>query len=125
MLHLSVEMECWCQNAVQLARFREFFLYAQIEDFDALLWPSVCHSQASSMSASVVTLMGSEDFHHVINAICHVINECRQYIKVAEHLVYGAPEWTHAPRLPLIGQEREAVVRTVTTAVNALRSRKR
>lgn len=32
-----------------------------------------------------------------------------QYIKLAEHLVYGAPEWTRAPRLPLIGEERERV----------------
>lgn len=43
-----------------------------------------------------------------------------QYIKLAEHLVYGAPEWTRAPRLPLIGQEREAVIRTVTTAMETL-----
>jgi 4-hydroxy-tetrahydrodipicolinate synthase len=47
-----------------------------------------------------------------------------QYIKLAEHLVYGAPEWTRAPRLPLMGTEREAVIRTVTTAVNALKTRK-
>ena len=33
-----------------------------------------------------------------------------QYIKLAEHLVYGAPEWTRAPRLPLVDQEREHVV---------------
>ncbi len=31
-----------------------------------------------------------------------------QYIKLAEHLVYGAPEWTRPPRLPLIGEERSA-----------------
>src|SRR5882724_11273772 len=36
-----------------------------------------------------------------------------QYIKLAEHLVSGAPEWTRAPRLPLTGDEREAVIRTV------------
>lgn len=43
-----------------------------------------------------------------------------QYIKLAEHLVYGAPEWTRAPRLPLVGAEREAVVRTVTEAITGL-----
>jgi 4-hydroxy-tetrahydrodipicolinate synthase len=47
-----------------------------------------------------------------------------QYIKLAEHLVYGAPEWTRPPRLPLIGEERESVIRTVTTAIHALKSRK-
>lgn len=46
-----------------------------------------------------------------------------QYIKLAEHLVYGAPEWTRAPRLSLVGPERERVVRTVSTAIEALRSR--
>lgn len=37
-----------------------------------------------------------------------------QYIKFAEHLVYGAPEWVRAPRLPLEGAERaqvEAILR--------------
>lgn len=47
-----------------------------------------------------------------------------QYIKLAEHLVYGAPEWTRAPRLPLVGQEREMVIRTVTTAIEALKDRR-
>ncbi len=47
-----------------------------------------------------------------------------QYIKLAEHLVYGAPEWTRAPRLPLVGAERESVIRTVTAAIEALRRRK-
>ena len=46
-----------------------------------------------------------------------------QYIKLAEHLVYGAPEWTRAPRLPLVGEERETVVRTVTAAIEALKKR--
>ena len=45
-----------------------------------------------------------------------------QYIKLAEHLVYGAPEWTRAPRLPLIGEERAHVVRTVESAIRALQS---
>jgi 4-hydroxy-tetrahydrodipicolinate synthase len=44
-----------------------------------------------------------------------------QYIKLAEHLVYGAPEWTRAPRLPLVGEERETVIRTVTTTIEALK----
>jgi 4-hydroxy-tetrahydrodipicolinate synthase len=43
-----------------------------------------------------------------------------QYIKLAEHLVYGAPEWTRAPRLELLGDERDSVVRTVTAAINAI-----
>ncbi|WP_213978931.1 dihydrodipicolinate synthase family protein [Sphingomonas sp. dw_22] len=43
-----------------------------------------------------------------------------QYIKMAEHLVYGAPEWTRAPRLPLVGEEREQVIATIRAAIDAL-----
>ena len=45
-----------------------------------------------------------------------------QYIKLAEQAVYGAPEWTRAPRLPLIGVERERVLAVLDAAVAALRS---
>jgi 4-hydroxy-tetrahydrodipicolinate synthase len=48
-----------------------------------------------------------------------------QYIKLAENLVYGAPEWTRPPRLPLVGEEREFVVSTVTAAMSALEGRTR
>jgi 4-hydroxy-tetrahydrodipicolinate synthase len=43
-----------------------------------------------------------------------------QYIKLAEHLVYGAPEWTRAPRLPLVGAERESVVRDNGVRISAV-----
>lgn len=45
-----------------------------------------------------------------------------QYIKLAEHLVYGAPEWTRAPRLSLVGAERQHVIDTVTAAITALKT---
>ena len=45
-----------------------------------------------------------------------------KYIKLAENLVYGAPEWTRSPRLPLVGIERDRVVATITNAVNRLAS---
>jgi len=46
-----------------------------------------------------------------------------QYIKLAEHLVYGAPEWTRAPRLPLVDAEREHVISTVKGAIEALKAK--
>jgi 4-hydroxy-tetrahydrodipicolinate synthase len=46
-----------------------------------------------------------------------------QYIKLTEHLVYGAPEWTRAPRLTLVGEERDFVVSTVNAAISALKSK--
>jgi len=48
-----------------------------------------------------------------------------QYIKLAEHIVYGAPEWTRAPRLPLVGAEREFVVSTIRSAMVRLAGRAR
>jgi len=48
-----------------------------------------------------------------------------QYIKLAEHLVYGAPEWVRAPRLPLIGDERERVSSIIQSAMTGLRSLER
>lgn len=43
-----------------------------------------------------------------------------QYIKLAEHLVYGAPEWTRPPRLPLLGEEREFVIRVIKDTIRRL-----
>lgn len=43
-----------------------------------------------------------------------------QYIKLAEHLVYDAPEWVRAPRLPLIGEERQRVVSIIESTQAAL-----
>ncbi|HEV3043887.1 MAG TPA: dihydrodipicolinate synthase family protein [Roseiarcus sp.] len=43
-----------------------------------------------------------------------------QYIKLAEHLVYGAPDYVRAPRLALVGEEREFVTKTVNAAISAL-----
>src|SRR5258708_38516380 len=47
-----------------------------------------------------------------------------QYIKMAEHLVYGAPEWARAPRLPLEGAERASLIKTVQAAIDALSARR-
>ncbi len=46
-----------------------------------------------------------------------------QYIKLAESLVYGAPEWTRAPRLPLAGEERDFVIATIEKAMADLAQR--
>jgi 4-hydroxy-tetrahydrodipicolinate synthase len=47
-----------------------------------------------------------------------------QYIKMAEHIVYGAPEWTRAPRLPLAGEERDRVIATIEGTIKQLASGK-
>jgi 4-hydroxy-tetrahydrodipicolinate synthase len=43
-----------------------------------------------------------------------------QYIKFAEHMVYGAPEWVRAPRLPLDGAERDRVAAVIRSTIAAL-----
>jgi len=43
-----------------------------------------------------------------------------QYIKLAEHVVYGAPEWVRAPRLPLEGEERQRVASVIEAAAATL-----
>ena len=43
-----------------------------------------------------------------------------QYVKLAEHLVYGAPEWVRKPRLPLIGAERQRVIAIIQDAMTSL-----
>jgi 4-hydroxy-tetrahydrodipicolinate synthase len=43
-----------------------------------------------------------------------------QYIKLAENLVYGAPEWVREPRLPLIGEERGRVTRVIEATITTL-----
>lgn len=62
--------------------------------------------------------------YHVLTPSYHLDVHVKlvQYIKLAEHLVYGAPEWTRAPRLPLVGEEREYVVSTVRKAIEDLKT---
>lgn len=45
-----------------------------------------------------------------------------QYIKLAEQVVYGAPEWVRAPRLPLVGEERARVLAVIEDTVDALKA---
>lgn len=46
-----------------------------------------------------------------------------QYIKLAEHHVYGAPEWVRAPRLPLEGEERIRVSAVILDAIAQLKGK--
>lgn len=46
-----------------------------------------------------------------------------QYIKLAEHFVYGAPEWVRAPRLPLDGEERAQVSAVILDTIAQLKGK--
>jgi 4-hydroxy-tetrahydrodipicolinate synthase len=88
------------------------------------VWPSEC--------VEIFNLCLQQKFsdarilYHILTPAFHLDTHVKlvQYIKLAENLVYGAPEWVRAPRLPLVGGEREFVIETVTKAMRALEVRK-
>lgn len=63
--------------------------------------------------------------YHILTPSFHLDTHVKlvQYIKLAENLVYGAPECTRAPRLPLVGDEREFVISTVRQTIDTLAKR--
>jgi 4-hydroxy-tetrahydrodipicolinate synthase len=86
-------------------------------------WPAEC--------VEIFNLCMQEKFsearklYHVLTPSFHLDTQVKlvQYIKLAEHLVYGGPEWTRAPRLPLTGDERSTAMRIIGDAIQALRAR--
>lgn len=87
-------------------------------------WPQECVALFSLCSQQ--RFAEARQLYRLLTPSFHLDTHVKlvQYIKLAEHLVYGAPEWTRAPRLPLIGDEREAVIKTIMAAQDALRSHK-
>jgi 4-hydroxy-tetrahydrodipicolinate synthase len=89
------------------------------------VWPAEC--------VMIFNLCAEEKFaearelYHILTPSFHLDTHVKlvQYIKLAEHLVYGAPEWTRAPRLPLADDERDFVVATIKSAIAALENRVR
>lgn len=65
----------------------------------------------------------ARDLYQVLTPAFHLDTHVKlvQYIKLAESMVCGAPEWTRAPRLPLEGEERDSVMRTITGAIAGLK----
>jgi len=84
------------------------------------VWPKEC--------VEIFNLCCQEQFakarelYRILTPALHLDTHVKlvQYIKLAENLVYGAPEWPRQPRLPLVGEEREFVMRTVRSAIDGL-----
>jgi 4-hydroxy-tetrahydrodipicolinate synthase len=84
------------------------------------VWPKEC--------VEIFNLCKQEKFaeartlYQVLTPALHLDTHIKlvQYIKLAENMVYGAPEWPRAPRLPLVGAERDFVVKTVQGAIDGL-----
>ena len=66
----------------------------------------------------------ARDLYRILTPSFHLDTHVKlvQYIKMAESIVYGAPEWCRAPRLPLVGAEREMVIKTVKASIAGLKS---
>src|SRR3546814_20095293 len=60
----------------------------------------------------------ARDLYRMLTPSFHLDTHVKlvQYIKLAENLVYGAPEWTRSTRLPLVGEGRAFVIATIEGA---------
>ncbi|BDB19531.1 dihydrodipicolinate synthase family protein [Pseudomonas sp. CYM-20-01] len=84
------------------------------------VWPAECVKLFNLCAQQ--RFSEARELYHILTPSFHLDVHVKlvQYIKLAEHLVYGAPEWTRAPRLALVGEEREYVISTVQKAIDSL-----
>ena len=83
-------------------------------------WPDECVKLFDSGRAG--RFEEARKLYRVMTPAFHLDTHVKlvQYIKLAEHLVYGAPEWVRAPRLPLEGSERESVTAVIRETIERL-----
>ena len=83
-------------------------------------WPAECVRLFDSCAAG--RFDEARALYRVLTPAFHLDTDVKlvQYIKFAEHLVCGAPEWVRAPRLPLEGAERERVAAVIQATIAAL-----
>jgi 4-hydroxy-tetrahydrodipicolinate synthase len=86
-------------------------------------WPGECVKLFDLCVAG--DLAAARDLYRILTPAFHLDTHVKlvQYIKLAESVVYGAPEWTRAPRLPLSGEERERVLAILKRTVYYLGAR--
>ncbi|KUM28560.1 dihydrodipicolinate synthase family protein [Mesorhizobium loti] len=86
-------------------------------------WPKECVEIFETCKAG--DFSGALELYRIMTPAFHLDTDVKlvQYIKLAEHLVYGAPEWTRSPRLPLVGDERKKVTDIINNTVALLRER--
>lgn len=86
------------------------------------VWPKECVNLFALCQANKYP--EARKIYRVLTPSFHLDTHVKlvQYIKMGESLVYGAPEWTRAPRLPLVGAERQHVIATITNTVADLKT---
>ncbi len=83
----------------------------------------------NACSCSICARRGKYDearaLYRILTPAFHLDTDVKlvQYIKLAEQVVYGAPEWVREPRLPLIGAERARVLGVIEATVTALQAK--
>ena len=85
-------------------------------------WPSECVALFNLCIAG--RFEEARALYRIMTPAFHLDTDVKlvQYIKFAEHLVYGAPEWLRAPRLPLEGEERTRVKYIIEQTIAALKT---
>lgn len=83
-------------------------------------WPEECIRIFEAGRAGNVTSV--RELYRLMTPAFHLDTDVKlvQYIKLAEHIVYGAPEHVRPPRLPLEGEERARVERVIRGTIAAL-----
>ncbi|MDQ7246352.1 dihydrodipicolinate synthase family protein [Dongia sedimenti] len=88
-------------------------------------WPEECvalfnHAREGRLAEAL-------ELYRIMTPAFHLDTKVKlvQYIKLAEHLAYGAPEWTRPPRLPLTGAERAEATSIIERTIEQLRLRGR
>ena len=86
-------------------------------------WPKECVGLFDLCSAG--KFAEARALYRLLTPAFHLDTDVKlvQYIKLAEHLVYGAPEWLREPRLPLDGEERQRVEGVIKATIAALEQR--
>jgi 4-hydroxy-tetrahydrodipicolinate synthase len=88
-------------------------------------WPAECVEIFSRCAAG--RFAEALGLYRLMTPAFHLDTDVKlvQYIKLAEHMVYGAPEWCRAPRLALEGAERSRVMGIISDTIAALAQRQR
>lgn len=85
-------------------------------------WPAECVKLFNAGRAA--DLKTALPLYRLMTPAFHLDTDVKlvQYIKMAEHLVYGAPEHVRKPRLPIEGSEKAKVVAVINETIAGLRS---
>ena len=86
------------------------------------VWPKECVRLFDLCAAG--RFADARKLYRVLTPAFHLDTHVKlvQYIKFAEHKVYGAPQWVRLPRLPLSGEERQRVSSVIDDAIDDLRA---